>query len=129
MKSINILIISLAFFCSAHSFAQSYEVIYGAAPVEVQTKMNENKMLGINILNDIQTNFQIGITGILVSEKSSFMQLLSAETRIESYTLSEDNTSISIISSADFSIENFNEILSTTSGVMTGSSAFYSVNL
>lgn len=128
MKITKILAISLVLMCSTQSFGQTYETIYELASTEVQTKMNENKIQGVAILNDIKTSFQIGIAGILASEKSSFMQLLDAESKITEYTLSEDNTSISINSSADFSIENFTQILSTTSGVITGSSAVYSVN-
>lgn len=128
MKIIKIVTISLAFICSNQSFGQTYEVIYEIASSEVQSKMNENKIQGAEILNDINAHFQIGLAGILANEKSSFTQLLDAESRITEYTLSEDNTSISINSSADFSIENFTQILSTTSGVITGSSAVYSVN-
>jgi len=128
MKIFKILTLTILASCASNGYSQVYEAVYDVASSQVQTKMNENKMQGIDILSGVESNFVIGLTGILGNEKSAFIALLDSDEKIINYTLSEDNSSISIHSTANFTIENFLQKLSTTSGVITGSNVVFVIN-
>ncbi len=124
MKKHILLLFTALSFTAINGFSQSYEVIYTNCSDGVKSKIDQNKRDGINILTGIQSVHTIGISGLGLSQTFAFDQLLSAKEDIISFTLNEDNTSISIISLPSFTKESFKEILDTFQAVVTG----YSVN-
>lgn len=112
---------------SFSSFGQTYEAIYEVATSDIQNQMNSNKMNGIDILTGINSSFQIGLSGLLATERDAFLELLSTDPKIQSVDLSIDNSSITILANASFTMNDFNTKLATTSGIVTGSSVNYSL--
>ncbi len=112
------------FFTAINGFSQSYEVIYTNCSAEVKSKIDQNKIDGINILSGIQSVQTIGISGLGLSQTATIEQVLSATDAINSFNLNDDNTSITIVSSPTFTKDSFIEILETFQAVITG----YSVN-
>jgi hypothetical protein len=91
---------------------------------EVKSKIDQNKIDGINILSGIQSVQTIGISGLGLSQTINIGQQLSAREDIISFNLNNDNTSISIVSLPSFTKDSFKEILDSFQAVITG----YSVN-
>lgn len=112
------------FFTALNGFSQSYEVIYTNCSAEVKSKIDQNKIDGINILSGIQSVQTIGISGLGLSQTTTIEQMLSVTDAIVSFNLNDDNTSITIVSSPIFTKDSFEEILDTFQAVITG----YSVN-
>lgn len=106
---------------------QSYEKVYELSSAEVQTKMNENKISGIDILSGIKTTHIIGISGIGLSRKDDFKKHLDKETHFLSYILSEDATSLILETQATYTKEDINQLVSLLNGQITGYTAEYSL--
>jgi hypothetical protein len=53
------------------SFGQVYEKIYAESNQVVQSKIDQNKMNGIEILTDVITSHQIGMSGLSISQKTA----------------------------------------------------------
>lgn len=121
----HILLLFTAFsFTAINGFSQSYEVIYANCSDEVKSKIDQNKIDGINILTGIQSVHTIGFSGLGLSQTINIEHQLSAREDIISYNLNDDNTSISIVSLPSFTKDSFKEILDSFQAVITG----YSVN-
>lgn len=128
MKPLKVVLIFLMLQTASSCFSQSYEAIYEVASSDIQNKMNTNKMNGVAILSDINATFQIGLTGLLASERDTFLTLLLSDSRIQTVDLSTDNTSLSIVANASFFLTDFNLLLASTSGILTGNVINYSLN-
>lgn len=124
MKKHILLLFTALSFTAINGFSQSYEVIYTNCSNEVKSKIDQNKIDGINILSGIQSVQTIGISGLGLSQTINIEQQLSSREDIISFNLNEDNTSISIVSLPSFTKDSFKEILDTFQAVVTG----YSVN-
>lgn len=108
-------------------FGQTYEKIYALSTAEVQNKMNQNKISGIDILTDVKAHHVIGLAGIGVSQKSALENLLGNDTRVISFVLSEDGHSLVLDSQAAFTKEEFELVLQTLNGIITGYTVNYSI--
>lgn len=124
MKKRILLLFTALSFTALNGFSQSYEVIYTTCSDEVKSKIDQNKVDGINILSGIQSVQTIGISGLGLSQTKNIGQQLSAREDIISFNLNNDNTSISIVSLPSFTKDSFKEILDSFQAVITG----YSVN-
>ena len=124
MKKHFLLLFAALSFTTINGFSQSYEVIYSNCSVEVKSKIDQNKIDGINILSGIESVQTIGISGLGLSQTSAIEQVLSTTDDIISFNLNQDNTSILIVSLPSFTKDSFQEILDTFQAVITG----YSVN-
>jgi hypothetical protein len=124
MKKNILLLFTALSFTALNGFSQSYEVIYMTCSEEVKSKIDQNKIDGINILSGIQSVQTIGISGLGLSQTINIGQQLSAREDIISFNLNNDNTSISIVSLPSFTKDSFKEILDSFQAVITG----YSVN-
>lgn len=84
-------------------------------------------MAGIDILTGIKTHHVIGLSGIGASQRTALETSLTNDSRITSFVLSEDGTSIIIESQAVFTKEEFQTILQPLNGTITGYAAEYSI--
>lgn len=129
MKKNIIFVISILALTCFESYGQVYEKIYSEANQTVQNKLNENKMNGVDILTDVIATHQIGMSGLGVSQKAALESTLTTNDSILDFTISPDATSISIVSKAIFTKENFELILQSFNTIITGYSAVYTVQL
>ena len=109
------------------SFGQVYEKIYELADVQVQQRMNQNKMDGIDILSDINAHEVIGLSGIGVAQKTALENLLAADSRISAYTVSADVTSVILDANASLTKEEFMTLIQPLSGTVVGFTVNYSI--
>jgi hypothetical protein len=128
MKKKNLIVALILSFSSFQAFSQSYEEIYAVASEEVQSRIDLNKMQGLNILTGILSNHTIGYTGVGFSQKESLQEKLSEQENIFSFQLNDDNTSITIQSSPLFTRESFEELLNNFQASITGYSVVFTVN-
>jgi hypothetical protein len=128
MKKNNLIVALILSFSSFQAFSQSYEEIYAVASQEVQSRIDQNKIQGINILIGIVSNHTIGFTGVGFSQKENLQEKLNEQENVFSFQLSDDNTSITIQSSPLFTNESFEELLNNFQATITGYSVNYTVN-
>lgn len=127
MKKYILLITFSTVFLTFESFGQVYEKIYSEASSEVQNHMNQNKISGIAILTGVRTHHVIGLAGIGVSQKSALEALLTNDSRVLSFVLSEDTMSLVLESQAVLTKEELQALIQTLNGVITGHAAEYSI--
>lgn len=127
MKKFILLIAFSVVLSSFESFGQVYEKIYSLASTDVQNQMDQNKVAGVDILSGVKTHHVIGLAGIGVSQKQALEALLTNDTRIISFVLSDDVTSLILDSKAVFTKEEFETLIQTINGVVTGYTAEYSI--
>lgn len=127
MKKYLLLITFSTVFLTFESFGQVYEKIYSQAGSEVQNHMNQNKISGIDILSGVRTHHVIGLSGISISQKSALETLLTNDSRIISFVLSDDVTSLVMESQAVLTKEEFQTLLQSLNGIVTGYAAEYSL--
>lgn len=127
MKKCLLLIAFSTVFLTFTSFGQVYEKIYDLSSSEVQNHMNQNKVSGVDILTGVRAHHVIGLAGIGVSQKSALEALLTNDSRVISFVLSEDGTSLVLESQAVFTKEEFQTLLQSLNGTVTGYAAEYSI--
>lgn len=127
MKNYLLLIAFSTVFLTFKSFGQVYEKIYDLAGSEVQNHMNQNKIAGVEILSGVKTHHVIGLAGIGLSQKSALETILTNDSRVISFVLSEDATSLVLDSKAVLTREEFHILLQQLNGTITGYTAEYSI--
>ncbi len=127
MKKYLLLIAFSTVFLTFTSFGQVYEKIYDLSSSEVQNHMNQNKVSGVDILTGVRAHHVIGLAGIGVSQKTALETLLTNDSRVFSFVLSEDGTSLVLESQAVFTKEEFQTLLQSLNGTVTGYAAEYSI--
>jgi hypothetical protein len=127
MKKYLLLIAFSTIFLTFKSFGQVYEKIYDLAGSEVQNHMNQNKIAGVEILSGVKTHHVIGLTGIGLSQKSALETILTNDSRVISFVLSDDVTSLVLDSKAVLTREEIQLLIQTLNGVITGYTAEYSI--
>lgn len=120
MKKLILLLFTALFVFTINGLSQSYEVIYLNCNQEVKSKIDQNKIDAINILDGIKSVQIIGISGLGLSQSINIEKQLSSKTDVISFVLNEDNTSISIVSLPSFTKDSFKEILDSFQAVITG---------
>ena len=97
------------------SSAQIYEKIYAESSIEVQNKLNQNKVNGIDILTDVIAIHHFGIIGLNLGSIQEFDKILRNEKSVEIISISEDLTDIKISSNAPFTKQNIETLFSNLS--------------
>ncbi|AEA42517.1 hypothetical protein [Fluviicola taffensis] len=127
MKKYIFLIAFTTLFLSFESFGQVYERIYDLSNTDVQNKMDQNKIDGVVILSGVKAHHVIGLAGINVSQKNSLETLLTNDPRINSFVLNDGVTALSIESQAVFTKEEFELLIQSLNGIITGYAVEYSI--
>ena len=128
MKKNTILIAFILVFSNFDSFGQLYEKIYEISSIDIQNKINQNKISGINILTGIQTHHVIGLSGISLAQRSALENIINGNTQVVSFILNEDATSVIIESKASLTKEDFVIMIQPLNAIITGYSAEYYIN-
>lgn len=84
-------------------------------------------MAGIDILTGVRAHHVIGLAGIGASQKAALETALTNDSRVISFVLSEDGASVIIESKAVFTKEEFQTILQSLNGTITGYAVEYSI--
>ena len=97
------------------SSAQIYEKIYAESSIEVQNKINQNKVNSIDILSEVIAIHHFGIIGLNLASNQEFDKILRNEKYVEIISISEDLTDIKISSNARFTKQNIETLFSNLS--------------
>ncbi len=127
MKNYLLLIAFSTVFLTFSSYGQVYEKIYDLSSPEVQNHMNQNKISGVDILTGVKAHHVIGIGGINIAQKSALESLLTTDARVISFVLSEDATSLVLESQAILTKEEFQVLIQSLNGIVTGYAVEYSI--
>ena len=128
MKKNTFLVAFILIFSTFDSFGQVYEKIYELSSIDIQNKINQNKISGINILTGIQTHHVIGLSGISLNQSSLLENILDGNNQIITYILNDDATSVIIESKAWLTKEDFVTMIQPLNVIITGYSAEYYIN-
>ena len=109
------------------SSAQIYEKIYTESSIEVQNKMNQNKVNGIDILSEVIAIHHFGIIGLNLVSNQEFDKILRKEKSLEIISISEDLTNIKISSNAYFNKQNIEALFSNLSVKIVGYEVNYKI--
>lgn len=110
------------------SYTQVYENVYQNAGSEVRSKLNQNKMAGIDILTGVQAHHTIGITGLSANRKTELEVLLTNNDQVTDYAVSGDLKSLTLDTSARFTKDEITDLLESLNLVMSGYTVTYSIN-
>ena len=109
------------------SSAQIYEKIYAESSIEVQNKINQNKVNGIDILSEVIAIHHFGIIGLNLLSNQEFDKILRKEKSLEIISISEDLTNIKISSNAYFNKQNIEALFSNLSVKIVGYEVNYKI--
>lgn len=109
------------------SSAQVYEKIYAESSIEVQNKLNQNKVNGIDILSEVIAIHNFGIIGLNLTSNQEFDKILRNEKSVEIISISEDLTNIKISSNAYFNKQNIEALFSNLSVKIVGYEVTYKI--
>ena len=109
------------------SSAQIYEKIYAESSIEVQNKINQNKVNGIDILSEVIAIHHFGIIGLNLVSNQEFDKILREEKSVEIISISEDLTNIKISSNAYFNKQNIEALFSNLSVKIVGYEVNYKI--
>lgn len=121
-------VVCLMFLGMSFSFGQHYVNVYQDANEDVRFKMDANKILGIDVLNDVKSTHTIGVSGLTAPHKTEFKATLNDHPKILQYTLSEDLKSLVLDTQADLYKNEIEEFLSEFNLILTGYTVTYSIN-
>ena len=109
------------------SSAQIYEKIYTESSIEVQNKINQNKVNGIDILSEVIAIHHFGVIGLNLESNQEFDKILREEKSVEIISISEDLTNIKISSNAYFNKQNIEALFSNLSVKIVGYEVNYKI--
>lgn len=109
------------------SSAQIYEKIYAESSIEVQNKINQNKVNGIDILSEVIAIHHFGVIGLNLVSNQEFDKILREEKSVEIISISEDLTNIKISSNAYFNKQNIEALFSNLSVKIVGYEVNYKI--
>jgi hypothetical protein len=109
------------------SSAQIYEKIYAESSIEVQNKINQNKVNGIDILSEVIAIHHFGIIGLNLLSNQEFDKILRKEKSLEIISINEDLTNIKISSNAYFNKQNIEALFSNLSVKIVGYEVNYKI--
>ncbi len=125
MKNTIFLTLLALFLFSFKGYSQSYEVIYMNSNNEIQSKIDQNKVAGIEILTGIWSHQTIGLSGLNSSQKDAFKAILSKYNEIQTIKINDDNNLMKIVSTPKFTKETLKEALDQFNVIITGYSVSY----
>jgi hypothetical protein len=97
MKNTIFLILCALFLVSFKGHSQSYEVIYMTANQEIQSKIDQNKVAGIEILTGIWSHQTIGLSGLSSTQKDDLTAILSKNKEIQTNKINDEYILIMIV--------------------------------
>lgn len=113
------------FLFSFKGHTQTYEVIYMTANQEIQSKIDQNKVAGIEILTGIWSHQTIGLSGLNSSQKDVLTSILSKNKEIQTIKINNENNLMMIVSTPKFTKEALKEVLDPFNVIITGFTVNY----
>jgi hypothetical protein len=124
MKNTIFLTLLALFLFSFKGYSQSYEVIYMTATQEIQSKIDQNKVAGIEILTGIWSHQTIGLSGLSSSKKDALIAFLLKNKEVHTLKINDENNLMMIVSTPKITKEVLKDVLDQFNVVITG----YTVN-
>jgi hypothetical protein len=124
MKNTIFLTLLALFLFSFKGYSQSYEVIYMTATQEIQSKIDQNKVAGIEILTGIWSHQTIGLSGLSSTQKDDLTAILSKNKEIQTIKINDENNLMMIVSTPKITKEVLKDVLDQFNVIITG----YTVN-
>jgi hypothetical protein len=124
MKNTIFLTLLALFLFSFKGYSQSYEVIYMNSNDEIQSKIDQNKVAGIEILTGIWSHQTIGLSGLSSAQKEELTSILSKNKEIQTIKINVENNLVNIVSTPKITKEVLKDVLDQFNIIITG----YTVN-
>jgi hypothetical protein len=124
MKNTIFLTLLALFLFSFKGYSQSYEVIYMNSNDEIQSKIDQNKVAGIEILTGIWSHQTIGLSGLSSAQKEELTSILSKNKEIQTIKINVENNLVNIVSTPKITKEALKDVLDQFNIIITG----YTVN-
>jgi len=115
-KKENILLLLFVFLITIGAKAQFVDVSYEELPVEVQQKMDENKILGLNYFTGIIITLKVELLNIQENEIQMFIDKLAEDERVKNIKLSPDAKNLIIKAQGDYTIKDVDNCTYVTQG-------------
>lgn len=125
MKNTIFLTLCALFLVSFKGHTQTYEVIYMTANHEIQSKIDQNKVAGIEILTGIWSHQTIGLSGLSSTQKDELTSILSKNKEIQTIKINDENNLMMIVSTPKFTKEALKEVLDPFNVIITGFTVNY----
>ena len=122
-KRIHLLLVLFSIL-TLNGFSQSYEVIYSSCSQEVKSKIDQNKVVGIEILTGIWSHQTIGLSGLNSTQKDELTSILSKRKEIQTIKINIENNLMNIVSTPKITKEVLKDVLDQFNLIITG----YTVN-
>lgn len=128
MKKITLLIALTFVLNSLDSFGQLYESVYATSNDAIRSKIDQNKIAGLDKLSGINADHLIGIVGLSISQKHEIESMMTANSNIISFVFHDDLNSIFLKSYANLTKLDIEAFLNTFNITITGYSVEYFLN-
>lgn len=92
---------------------------------EIQSKIDQNKVAGIEILTGIWSHQTIGLSGLNSSQKDVLTSILSKNKEIQTIKINNENNLMMIVSTPKFTKEALKEVLDPFNVIITGFTVNY----
>lgn len=125
MKNTIFLILLALFLFSFEGYSQSYEIIYMTANQEIQSKIDQNKIDGIEILTGIWSHQKIGLSGLNSTQRDNLIALISRNKEIQTIKINNENNLLNIVSTPKITKDVLKDILDQFNVNITGYSVDY----
>lgn len=125
MKNTIFLTLCALFLVIFKGHTQTYEVIYMTANHEIQSKIDQNKVAGIEILTGIWSHQTIGLSGLSSAQKEELTSILSKNKEIQTIKINDENNLMMIVSTPKFTKEALKEVLDPFNVIITGFTVNY----
>ena len=104
--------------------AQNYQDM----PIAVQSKMDSNKVDGIDIYSGIQCHFQIELVNLQATEKVGLLTLLESDSKIMTFSIDNNNSTLTATTNGNYTIKDFKAHVKTTAASIQNYTATYDVS-
>ena len=102
------------------SSAQIYEKIYAESSIEVQNKINQNKVNGVDILTGVWSHHSIVLIGLSSAQNNKLNTTLSKIKEVKFININDENNLLSIVTEPKFTKESLKEVLDQFNVVISG---------
>lgn len=120
-KTIGAIIVCAIFLFPSLSFSQDYS----SMPVEIQSRMDQNKVQGRDILDGIETVFAVTINLENAQSIQTLSNQLSVDETISSFNISADGKQLQAICKARVQIEDLKAYIAGVNGEIIQYTQFY----
>ncbi len=115
--------IAIITFIANISFSQAYEDM----PVEIQAKMDRNKMEGLDIYSGVFISYDVKMTSLQAQNIDKMISSFNEDRRVVDVTITPDGSKIAILANASYSIKDIKSIIVAAGAVIEDYSTSHSM--